>query len=407
MSQGPTESPSTLEAGGAGSHDGETGRAGRALRRKLLESTVTVFVFLMIFTVFAVWLGGRFANVDARLLDVHQNVPILLLGLAVLITLIGGLFDLSVAGVATFSTFLVIGLTVKGGWPFWLVILVVILVGMLAGLINGFLVERLKVNTFIATLGTGAVFLGLSAVYSGGTLIAPSSAGPQLPEWFSTFGAFREKAPAWIIGLGVVLSLITMFMSMGRLRPASLSRSAWIGARLAIVIVFTLILIFVLQLPAWISGISWALFLLLVVALVMWVLIQFTTYGRSLQATGSNRTAARLAGVRVQREVVKAFLIGGVLAAISGIALAANQGSAAPDIATSFLLPAFAAAFLSTVVFSNGRFTVPGTIVGGIFVIWVGQALVIGGLPPTWVNVVNGVVLIGAVALSTVMRSRR
>ena len=405
MSQGPIESSATLA--GAGSDAGDVAIAGRALRRKLLESTVTAFVFLMIFTAFALWLGGRFANVDARLLDVHQNVPILLLGLAVLITLIGGLFDLSVAGVATFSTFMVIGLTVKGGWPFWLVIVVVILVGLLAGAINGFLVEGLKVNTFIATLGTGAVFLGLSAVYSGGTLIAPTSTSPQLPQWFSAFGAFREKAPAWIIGLGVLVGLITMFVSMGRLMPASLSRNAWIGARVAIVMAFTLILIFVLQLPAWILGISWSLFLLLVVAFVMWVLLQFTTYGRSLQATGSNRTAARLAGVRVKREVIKAFLIGGVLASISGIALAANQGSAAPDIATSFLLPAFAAAFLSTVVFSNGRFTVPGTIVGGIFVIWVGQALVIGGLPPTWVNVVNGVVLISAVALSTVMRARR
>jgi ribose/xylose/arabinose/galactoside ABC-type transport system permease subunit len=149
------------------------------------------------------------------------------------------------------------------------------------------------------------------------------------------------------------------------------------------------------------------IFFLLAIAGFMWVLLQYTTYGRHLQAIGSNRSAALLAGVKVQRQVLKSFVLGSLLAATSGIVLAASQGSASPDAAASFLLPAFAAAFLSTVVLSAGRFTVPGTIIGGIFVVWVGLGLVIGGLPPTWIPVVNGVVLIGAVALSTAMRLRR
>ncbi len=83
-----------------------------------------------------------------------------------------------------------------------------------------------------------------------------------------------------------------------------------------------------------------------------------------------------------------------------------RQGSASPDVAVGFLLPAFAAAFLSTVVLSTGRFTVWGAIIGGTFLVWISQGLIVGGLPFTWTDVVNGVVLVIAVALSTVFFRR-
>ena len=84
-----------------------------------------------------------------------------------------------------------------------------------------------------------------------------------------------------------------------------------------------------------------------------------------------------------------------------------SQGAASPDIAAPYLLPAFAAVFLSTVLFSSGRFHVWGTVIGGYVVVTVGQGLIIGGLPFTWTFVVNGVVLVAAVALSTVLKKRQ
>lgn len=385
----------------------QEGERKRFVRGKSIESSISVIVFIVLLAAFGIWLKDRFLSIDPRLLDVHQNVPILILGLAVLVTLLAGLFDLSVSGVATLSCFLTIGLTVREGWPFWIVLLVALMLGVVTGLINGVLVEKLHVNTFIATLGTGGMLVGLSAVYSGGTLISPLPTGPQVPAWFASFGAFADKVPAWIIGIGVVLATATVFLALARYQPVRFSRERWMIGRVVIVSAGLLVVIFVFRLPAWVSGVSWTIFILLLAASTMLILIAFTTFGRELQAIGSNRTAARLAGVKVERQVIKSFVVGGVLASGSGVILAASQGSAAPDIAGSFLLPAFAAAFVSTVIFSNGRFTVPGTVIGGILVVWTGQALVIGGLPPTWINVVDGFVLIGAVALSTAMRSRR
>lgn len=379
------------------------------LRRILLnpqaEASITVVGFVVLFAGYGIWLGSLFFNVDARLLDVHQNAPILLLGLAVVITLVAGAFDLSVAGMATLTTFLAIGLEVKNGLPFGLVLVICVAVGAAGGLINGFLVEVVGVNTFIATLGTGGVFLGISNIYSSGTDIAPGATGHQLPTWFGNFGSFSSKAPAVLLWIAVVAAVVIAYRALRR--PKRVSERDWIAWRLGIIAIVMLFLIFLAKLPKIINNSSWQVATVIVAGFVVWIMLEFTTFGRYLRASGSNRTAATLTGVRVQREVMKAFVLGGVLAALAGICLAASQGTAAPDVAGSFLLPAFAAAFLSTVVFSRGRFTVWGTIIGGMFVVWVSQGLIVGGLSPNWTDLVNGAVLVAAVALSSLLRRQR
>src|SRR5260370_41176135 len=127
----------------------------RIARRELAETSITVVAFLAIYVGFGVWTHGVFFSVAARLLDIHSSVPVLLLGLATLVTLMVGQFDLSVAGIATASTYAVVGLTVKQHWPFYVVIIVALGLGVAVGLVNGVLVERFKVNAFIATFATG------------------------------------------------------------------------------------------------------------------------------------------------------------------------------------------------------------------------------------------------------------
>lgn len=394
-----------------GGRDAAPPPSGRSVRlvvsSRIAESSLTVLCFLALFAGYGIWLGSTFLNVDARLLDIHVNVPILLLGLAVLITLIPGRFDLSVASMATLTTFLTIGLTVNQGWSFPIVLLFCLGVGMAGGLINGLLVEKVGVDAFIATLGTGGVFAGISAVYSGGTQLTPGAAGPQLPGWFTDLGSAGVSIPTWLGVLIGVFGAIVVIIALARLRPADWTLRRWLPVEVAAFVVLALILIVLLDLPSWLTQASWMVALLMFVGAVLWVFLEYTSSGRYLRAIGSNRTASRLAGVNVQWEVIKAFVMGGVLAALAGVCLAAGQGSASPDIAASFLLPAFAAAFLSTVVFSRGRFTVWGTIVGGIFLVWVSQGLILGGVSPTWSAVVNGVVLVGAVGLSSVMRRGR
>lgn len=373
---------------------------------KLVQGSISFVAFLVVFLVYTIWLGGKFTSTDARALDIHQYAPVLLLGLAVLVTLIAGQFDLSVASLATLTCFLAVGLKINQDWPFALVLLACLAVGIAGGAVNGFLVVRLRVNTFIATLGTGGVFLGLSAVYSHGTQVVATAGKGTLPGWFSgsdSFGTVGTKFPAVLLWIGVIVAAACLFMSLRRLRPAATEQRRWDAFSVGVLGVPAAIL-FALGLADWVNAVSWTVGVLILVAAVVWLLLDHTTFGRYLRATGSNASAAALAGVSPGKETFKAFVIGGVLAALAGVVLGASQGAASPNAAVSFLLPAFAAAFLSTVILSTGRFHVWGTLIGGVFLVWVSQGLIVGGIPFTWTEVVNGLVLIAAVAFSTYFR---
>lgn len=371
-----------------------------------VEGSWTVIGFALILGVYVVWLGGLFANADGRLLDLHQNVPILLLGLSVVVTLVAGQFDLSVASVATLTTFLTIGLTTNSALPLGLVVVMCLLVGAFTGLLTGLIVVVLGVNTFIASLGTGGVALAISAVYSNNQIITPSADNP-LPTWFSNFGSYQDKTPAWLLGIALLVGLYLSVSSGLRARPHSVPPGAWRNFVGVVLVAAVVVLTVALPVQNWIVRVSLQSFVLLIIAFALWLLLVRTTSGRYLYATGANPTAARLAGVPVGRQIVKAFVIGGALAGTAGVLLGASQGSASPGVAVSFLLPAFVAAFLSTVVFSSGRFTVWGALVGGYLITEVGQGLVVGGLRPAWTGVVNGAVLILAVAVSSVRRLQR
>jgi ribose/xylose/arabinose/galactoside ABC-type transport system permease subunit len=374
------------------------------VRRTFFESSIAVFVFILIFVGFAIKEGGSFATVDGRLLDLHQNVPILLLSLAAMVTVTPGLFDLSIAGVATLTVFSTVGLVVNQGMPLPWALLISVALGMLVGLINAFLVERLKVTAFIATLGTGSIASGIASVYAGGVVISPGVGGHPMPTWFTSFGDFRSKSPGWVIVIIAVGMGATVFFNVDRLQPVVWNRKKWLVIKLIVLSVIVVPAAILLPLWAWMSDVSWMIVTLLLLAFLLWVLMEKTTFGRELQAIGSNRAAAALAGVKVRRQLTKAFVLAGAIAAIAGICLAATSGSAEPDAAASFLLPAFASVFLSTVVLSHGKFTVPGTVASGAFVVWVGLGLIIAGLSSQSIPIVNGVILIGAVALTTAVR---
>ncbi|WP_181779396.1 ABC transporter permease [Pseudonocardia pini] len=381
------------------------------LRSDLAGRAWTTAAFLLIFAGYAVWLGSRFLNVGARLLDLHQNIPIILLGFAVLATLVAGQFDLSVASMSTLAAFLAVGLAVEERWPFGLVLVTCLAIGVVGGLVNGLIVVRMRVNAFIATLGTGGILSGFALVYSDGAAVVSNPTSGRLPEWFfgrpTSLGSFTAKPPAFVVWAVVALAAAAVVVVLRRHRPQGVPIRRWTLGLIGAVIAILVLLATVADLPAWLGQVSWMILLLGAVAVVLWGLVGFTVFGRHLKATGSNPAAARLAGVHTDGVTIRAFVVGGVLAALSGVTLAATLGSASPGIAEPYLLPAFAAAFVSTVILSNGGFTVWGTLLGGVVVVWIGQGLVIGGVSYTWTGIVNGLVLVLAVGLPALLRRRR
>jgi ribose transport system permease protein len=139
----------------------------------------------------------------------------------------------------------------------------------------------------------------------------------------------------------------------------------------------------------------------------LWWILEYTPGGRYLYAVGGNPVAARLAGVRIGRVTMLAFVTSGLIAAFAGIALEATIGTATPNVGDGYLLPAFSAVFLGATQIRPGRVNVLGTLVA-IFLLATGvSGLQLAGAPSYVTNLFNGVALIVAVALAVRTASRR
>jgi ribose transport system permease protein len=252
-----------------------------------------------------------------------------------------GELDLSIGFAASLHGILVTGFIVHDKLPIPLAIFIVLALGALIGLVNGFIVTKMKVNSVIATLGVGTIITGLAFAYSAGV---PIVAG--VPEAF-------------------------LQLSLGR----------------------------------WLFGIPNNIVVMVFVLGILWVLVERTSIGQEIQAVGGNPAAARLAGINVDRIKTLGFVISGMCAALTGILLASRLGSGTTSAADSYLLTAFAAVFLGSATLRDGEFHVLGTLVGALIIAFGFNGLNIFGAPTFSQYVFQGAILIIAVGLSSLGRS--
>jgi ribose transport system permease protein len=156
---------------------------------------------------------------------------------------------------------------------------------------------------------------------------------------------------------------------------------------------------------AWL-GLPCTLYVLVLVALFVWYLLEHTPWGRELHAVGANPLAARLVGIDVERTVWKSFVVSGALVGLAGVLQVARQGGGNPQVGLSFMMPALSAAFLGATTIHPGRFNVPGTVVAVFFLATSVSGLALAGVD-NWVeSLFNGCALVLAVGLSTVLGRR-
>jgi ribose transport system permease protein len=147
-------------------------------------------------------------------------------------------------------------------------------------------------------------------------------------------------------------------------------------------------------------GIPVPVYYMLVLALALWVFLEFRPGGRYLYAVGGNPQAARLAGVRVDRITFGSLVTSATIAAFAGVVLAAKLGTGNPTSGPAYLLPAFSAVFLGATQIKAGRLNVPGTLVA-IYLLATGvKGLQLAGAPVYLNDLFNGLALILAVALA-------
>lgn len=145
------------------------------------------------------------------------------------------------------------------------------------------------------------------------------------------------------------------------------------------------------------AGIPLPVFYTAIVTVAVWFALTHTPFGRYLYAIGGNRAAAQVAGVPVRRYVLYSLISSGALAGLAGVMLASRSASAQTGAGDTYLLPAFAAAFIGAATFRRGEFNAWGTVVGVYFVATlVSGAFILGARD--YVNpIITGVALILAV----------
>ncbi len=153
-------------------------------------------------------------------------------------------------------------------------------------------------------------------------------------------------------------------------------------------------------------GIPLAFYYAIAAALVIWYVFSFTAAGQRLLFVGRSRQVARLSGIRVDRVRFTALVTSSLLGAFAGILYAGTTGAADPSSGLTYLLPAFAAAFLGATCINPGRFNAIGSVIAVYFLVTGITGLSILGISTYVQDLFYGGALIVAVALSQLVRGR-
>ena len=182
-----------------------------AERRSVRASALHLFsvwnlaiLLVLLILVFSLLKGDTFLTAFTFQSMVNSRSINALVALAVMIPIASNNFDLSVASILGISQVLANGLQTQQGLPWQAACLLCIVMGAIVGLINGVLVTRARINSFIATLGTGTLLLGLNHWYTGGRQVVGV-----LPR---DFVAIAGKIPFTGVPLAVVYVLVVVIL---------------------------------------------------------------------------------------------------------------------------------------------------------------------------------------------------
>jgi ribose transport system permease protein len=149
-----------------------------------------------------------------------------------------------------------------------------------------------------------------------------------------------------------------------------------------------------------IGPIPWLVVPAVIITVALWYLLNRMPLGRQILAAGGNSHAAELSGISLTRVAIATHVISGVLAAVAGMMTVARLQIGQPTIGDDWLIPSFAAPVIGDAALAGGHVSVIGTVLGVIIVALITQALVLFAIDPFYVQLLLGVLILGAVGLN-------
>ncbi|MEU6138912.1 multiple monosaccharide ABC transporter permease [Streptomyces sp. NPDC047081] len=369
------------------------------LRRNMRQYGMLIALGLIV-VLFQVWTGGDLLlprNVSNLVL---QNSYILILAIGMMLVIIAGHIDLSVGSLTAFVGAFAAVLTVQHSvaWPVALVLC--LLVGAVAGSLQGFLIAYLGIPSFIVTLAGMLLFRGLTEIFLQGQTLGPFPDGLQkLGNGFLPEVGPNTNYHNLTLLLGIVLLAFVVYQEVrDRKREQEFSldvlpRNAFLLKLVAIaaaIIAVTMIL-------ASYQGAPIILIVLGVLVVGYGYVMRNAVFGRHIYAIGGNLPAAKLSGVKDKKVTFLVFLNMGVLAALAGLVVAARLNAASPKAGLNFELEAIASSFIGGASMSGGVGTVLGAIIGGLVLGVLNNGMNLLSVGTDWQQVIKGLALLAAV----------
>jgi len=327
--------------------------ADKTLKMKRFIKNIYVYVILLLVVIVLSQLKGELfqrgnflflPNVASLL---RMSVPILMISSVFTLIFITGNIDLSVGSTLSLTT-VTHALLVINGVPFFVSLVLVVILGVVLGAINGVLVTRLRITPVIATLITMNAYQGIARyLVPPGVSSITSTAEAKMPEWMGYF----SKTPVLL-------------------------------------------------------GVSWAFIVAMVLLICLVILQKKTVFGRHLVAIGGNKTAAKLSGINVVKTVSIVYILIGAISALAGVAQASYLTIGNPYTGTGAETDAIIACLLGGTVFTGGEGSVVKSFVGALIIVCLTFGLK-SVIPEYWQMLATGVVLVSAVVLNHMLSKEK
>ncbi|MFW8598417.1 multiple monosaccharide ABC transporter permease [Enterococcus innesii] len=340
---------------------------------------------------------------------VLQNSHILVLAAGMLLVVLLGHVDLSVGSVMAFVGAIAGVLMVNNGISPWLAVPLCLLMGAVIGAWQGFWVAYVGIPAFIVTLSGLLMFRGLTQVVLGGQSLAPF---PKAFQQIST-GYLPDIAGGQIHLLSMILGVvITGILILGQWRTRERRKKNLFEVESMVAFAFKAVFTAVVFLGATYifasyQGYPIILIVLGVIVAAYGFLTNKTVAGRQIYATGGNKKAAELSGIKTKKITFWVFVNMGMMAALAGLVLAARLNAATPQAGTSMELDAMAAVYFGGASTSGGIGTVMGAIVGGLVMGVLNNGMSILGVGVDWQQAIKGLILLLAVVLDIYNKKKK
>ena len=382
--------------------------------KDIFKKYTMIIALILVILFFQIGTGGKilFAQNINNLISQNAYVFVLATGMLCCI-LTGGNIDLSVGSVVCFTGGIGAAMMAAGS-NMIVAVVVMLVVGLLVGMFQGFWIAYIKVPPFIATLAGMYAFRGLSNVVLQGFAgsdtdtaflnIFGGGADCYVPDFI---GSGELNVTCLVVGIVVAAAYILLTVK-GRIsrKAKGYEVAPLIGEAIKTVLISGIVIWLFYKLANY-KGISAALIWIAIILTIYSYITKKTTIGRYLYAVGGNEKATRLSGVNTKRVYFIAYANMGLLAGLAGILTIARAASAQPTYGQGYEMDAIAACFIGGASAYGGIGSIMGMVVGATLMGVINQGMSIMGINANYQSVVKGVVLLVAIIFDVMSKKEK